>query len=1172
MSAIRELQRRFDDRRTERYTPTALLGRGGNGDVFRALDRHTGDEVAIKVLRKQGAESLRRFRAEFDAVASIAHRNLVALYELDAQRDPWFIVMEAIDGAPLLPRRASLPSQSRRTIGAQTLDAPTVDDAASADGTSPETAHSALPLPALAARFIELCNGVDALHAEGMLHLDLKPANVLFEPATERVVIVDLGLAHGSDDGSFALAGTPAYLSPELLAHDRPTTAADRYAIGVMLFEALAGRWPFGGAFSQILASKRDRRAPTLRELAPTVEIPESLRELSEALLDRDPCARPTLDEIRSVLRPIANERLARGAAHRPARPLDAPQSSNTTTQREALDAYSAEALELAERDRRSRTSTLGGPSTRATLALCEDRDDRRAFGRAITRAFESPSTRVIRVRCDAAARVRFSFVDKLLRACARYGAEQALAHEACCAVDELVSSAIGAVPVQRSIATIATLIDALAKRSALVFVVDEAQDADAESLSLINAIALRVRATTRWIFIAREEQDALEQLRGALAAAPSIAFDELAIAQRPRAASIELERTAQQREILGLLQVARGSLSVASLCAACAQRGGFRKAIRDLVLDGALSFTGPSSRDEGSLSLSRTTGLPKQSALVLQRYEARLVRALQTTNNDRPALARILETRGRRDEAMGLWEQQARRADDERRWDEALRCARRALDLATTDEDRARVGELFADLCVHCERRSEAGDAFARASSFANDPSKKRALSLRAAEQWMHCGRYDEGAALLDAVAGARMDAIFAQLSPTRSESDARAAIDARLEAGLVHAAGFGLVDPKRVVATHVENRALATLTRSDALALRVDLAQVLIDGAIGASRDRAARATLDRIDQRAAAMLAHATSEDERARLVATCSGVRGAYAVQRGRFAEGVALLDQSEAAWPERAAYSWDRSVAQHFRRWALYYLGHFSALAAAMPSRSWRAHERGDRFASLDIRTQHSVCAWLLADDAARAEAALEGALARIESSCAIDRSQALVYRDATVARVEIALYRGDAVKAFDECVRNLGRSPVKDYAMPHGVRVDTLVLRARAALAALAAGHAKLEARAALAATLFALEQERDPWAIALAAYLRGLAEARAGRRRAALAALSAAEGALDALGMRSFALCAATARRRVLGSARADREALEYFSAEGARDPRAFLRVFLPDSLEAPW
>lgn len=1168
MSAIRELQRRFDDRRTERYTPTALLGRGGNGDVFRALDRHTGDEVAIKVLRKQGAESLRRFRAEFDAVASIAHRNLVALYELDAQRDPWFIVMEAIDGAPLLPRRASLPSQSRRTIGAPTLDAPTVDDAASADGTSPETAHSALPLPALAARFIELCDGVDALHAEGMLHLDLKPANVLFEPATERVVIVDLGLAHGSDDGSFALAGTPAYLSPELLAHDRPTTAADRYAIGVMLFEALVGRWPFGGAFSQILASKRDRCAPTLREVAPTVEIPASLRELSEALLDRDPCARPTLDEIRSVLRPIANEQLA----HRSARAREAPRSSTTTTQREALDAYSAEALELAEHDRRSRTRALGGPSMRATLALCADRDDRRALGRAITRAFESPSTRVIRVRCDVAARVRFAFVDRLLRACARYSTEQALANEACCAVDELVSSAIGAVPVQRSIATIATLIDALAKKSALVFVVDEAQDADAESLSLINAIALRVRATTRWIFIAREEQDALEQLRGALAAAPSITFDERVIAQQPRAESIERRRTAQEREILGLLQVARGALSVASLCAACSQRVGFRKAIRDLVLDGALSFTGPSSRDEGSLSLSRTAGLPRQSALVLQRYEARLVRVLQTTSSDRPALARILEARGKRDAAMDLWERQAQRADDERRWDEALRYARRALGLATTDEDRARVGELFADLCVHCERRSEAGDAFARASSFANDPAKKRSLSLRAAEQWMHCGRYDEGAALLDAVAGTRTGAFLACLSPDRSDSDARGAIDARLEAGLVHAAGFGLVDPKRVVATHLENRALATLTRSDALALRVDLAQVLIDGAIGASRDRSAHATLDRIDQRAAAMLAHATSEDERAHLVATCSGVRGAYAVQRGRFAEGVALLDQSEAAWPERAAYSWDRSVAQHFRRWALYYLGHFSALAAAMPSRSWRAHERGDRFASLDIRTQHSVCAWLLADDAARAESALERALARIESSCAIDRSQALVHRDATVARVEIALYRGDAGKAFDECVRNLGRSPVKDYAMPHGVRVDTLVLRARAALAALAAGHARLEARAALAATLFALEQERDPWAIALAAYLRGLAEARGGHRRAALASLSAAEGALDALGMRAFALCAATARRRVLGSAQADREALAYFSAEGARDPRAFLRVFLPDSLEAAW
>ncbi len=1186
MRATRELQRSFSWRGNDRYTPTALLGHGGNGDVFRALDRHTCDEVAIKVLRKQSAENLRRFHAEFDALASILHRNLVTLYELDARRDPWFIVMEAIDGEPLLPRRRAQPSRSQNKLGDRTIDDPsTLDDGPNNEDSSQGASRPALSLDAIATRFIELCDGVDALHAEGVIHLDLKPANVLFDRNTQRVVIVDLGLAHSNEDSSFALAGTPAYLSPEIIERDRPTTAADRYAIGVMLFEALAGCWPFGGSIAQILASKRARRAPSLREVAPSLELPVALRQLSEALLERAPSARPSLDEVRSTLRSLSLDPSAQRDTASPSFTVRAPAASDDSSDNDTFALLERELVSSPCAEGRDGVVTRKGPTMRATLVIGADRDERRRLCRALTRSVETAVSRdgrparVLRVRCDAAARVRFATIDRLLRACTRYGADCALAREASRAVDQLIATP-GRSPtvVHEAVLSLARLIDELSSQSSLVFVVDEAQDADHESVALLAALALRVKGATRWLLVARDDRDALDVLRAALASAPAIAFDERALKSRPRERLDEAQRSAQEREIIALLRVARGPLSAATLCEACSQRLGFRQAIRALELDGVLACSGPSAGDDGALSLAPSWA-ERQPTLTTRQHENRLVRALAKTDADRAALARILESRGLRSRARELWEQQASAAQRQLRWDEARRCALSALALATTREDRARLEELCGELYVRCARRSDAGDALARAAELVDLPSKRRSLLLRAAEQWLHSGRYNDGAAALESVSGTRYNAIRSAFSlasnvgrSTGPREDARATLQARLDAGLVFVAGFGLIDPQRVLATHLENRALAASSRCEASKLRLDTAQLLIDGALGAPRDRSASAALVRVEQRASAMIAGSKSVEERAGLDATRFGARGVYAVQRGRFAEGVRWIDKSESAWTAQAADSWDRSVAEHFRLWALYYLGRFSAISLAAPARSWRAHKSDDRFAALDLRTQHSVCAWLLADDAERAEVALDAALAQLAGSVGHHGAGSLVRRDATVARVEIALYRGDGAKAFDEYTSNLGLSPIGDYALPEGLRIDSLVLRARVALAALASGHAALSARAALAGSLIALERETAPWARALALYLRGLNDARARRRSSAIAALSAAERSLNALEMRAFAECAASARRRLTRDVDADRDSLAYFAAEGARDPRAFQRIFLPAWTEGSW
>src|SRR6185369_13062747 len=109
-----------------------------------------------------------------------------------------------------------------------------------------------------------LAEGVRALHAAGKLHRDLKPSNVLVHPSG-RVTILDFGLASPvkEDDRShdLAIAGTPAYMAPEQLA-GAACPASDWYAVGVMLYEALAGRRPFVGNTAEILAEKALGRSP----------------------------------------------------------------------------------------------------------------------------------------------------------------------------------------------------------------------------------------------------------------------------------------------------------------------------------------------------------------------------------------------------------------------------------------------------------------------------------------------------------------------------------------------------------------------------------------------------------------------------------------------------------------------------------------------------------------------------------------------------------------------------------------------------------------------------------------------------------------------------------------------------------------------------------------------
>jgi hypothetical protein len=262
----------------ERYELLRPLGEGGAGTVYAALDRETGAQVALKTLTRMTPLGVLRFKREFRALADIRHRNLVKLYELEHADDAWFLTMELVDGVPLL---------SDLDDGA--------DDARER---------------AIFERFLQLAQGVQAIHQAGMLHCDLKPSNVMLEHGG-RVVVLDFGLvrelstsaADLSVDGT--TSGTPAYMPPEQARGEELSTASDWYAFGAMLYQALSGVLPIDGRTAlELIQRKLHVDAPSLPQSAG----PRAARELCTGLLRRNPRERAEAQTVMRVLSALLDD------------------------------------------------------------------------------------------------------------------------------------------------------------------------------------------------------------------------------------------------------------------------------------------------------------------------------------------------------------------------------------------------------------------------------------------------------------------------------------------------------------------------------------------------------------------------------------------------------------------------------------------------------------------------------------------------------------------------------------------------------------------------------------------------------------------------------------------------------------------------------------------------
>jgi eukaryotic-like serine/threonine-protein kinase len=277
-----------------RYRIERQLGAGGMAAVYLAHDEELNRPVALKVLAEHLASdaSFRtRFLREARLAAGLVHRNVVQVYDIGEDEGKPFIVMEYVGGETLaaeLRRRGRLDSL--------------------------EVVRTA----------IQVCAGLEAAHAGGHVHRDVKPHN-LIRASDGTVKLADFGIARAADGTALtehgAVLGTAAYIAPEQARGGRVTAAADLYALGVVLYQLLTGQTPVQGeTLAEILSKREEDAIRRPRELAPGV--PPELEAAVMRCLARNPDYRPPsaaelAQELASALPEAATEPLPEPSGRR---------------------------------------------------------------------------------------------------------------------------------------------------------------------------------------------------------------------------------------------------------------------------------------------------------------------------------------------------------------------------------------------------------------------------------------------------------------------------------------------------------------------------------------------------------------------------------------------------------------------------------------------------------------------------------------------------------------------------------------------------------------------------------------------------------------------------------------------------------------------------------------
>jgi serine/threonine-protein kinase len=289
-----------------RYRLDERIAGGGMGDVWRGTDEVLGRTVAVKILLPALLDEpgfAERFRGEARTMATINHPGVVDVYDYGSDQQLAFLVMEYIEGDALsrtLGRVGRLTPARTMALVAQAADA------------------------------------LQAAHANGIVHRDVKPGNLLVRP-NGTLVLTDFGIARSALVGQLTVAGsvlgTASYISPEQASGAVATAASDVYALGVVAYQCLSGHRPFDGATPIEIAMKHVRDTP--RPLPS--DIPPAVRSIVDRALAKDPAARwPTAAAMAAVARQAAAS--VTSSAPQPAvngaGPMNRPQSGGPALNR----------------------------------------------------------------------------------------------------------------------------------------------------------------------------------------------------------------------------------------------------------------------------------------------------------------------------------------------------------------------------------------------------------------------------------------------------------------------------------------------------------------------------------------------------------------------------------------------------------------------------------------------------------------------------------------------------------------------------------------------------------------------------------------------------------------------------------------------------------------------
>ncbi|WP_446214120.1 serine/threonine-protein kinase [Micromonospora sp. IBSANI012] len=302
-----------------RYQLAQRIGLGGMSEVWRAHDLVLDRPVAVKLMspEQQGEEtSVERIRTEARNAARLVHPNVASVHDFGTSttlpgREAPYIVMELAEGETLAAHLRAGPLDWRIAVRV----------------------------------CAEVAAALAAAHAHGIVHRDVKPANVMLTPSGVKVLDFGIATPAGAPDHSpdGMVVGTPAYLAPEQFDRKPATPAADMYALGVLLYYCLTGRLPYaaGTTATQLVGA---RRRVAAEPLPPIEGLPPEVAELCRQCLADDPTRRPTSLMAALLLAEVVDARVYVPMLASVPRPR--PASVSEWTERAATEATEAVALD----------------------------------------------------------------------------------------------------------------------------------------------------------------------------------------------------------------------------------------------------------------------------------------------------------------------------------------------------------------------------------------------------------------------------------------------------------------------------------------------------------------------------------------------------------------------------------------------------------------------------------------------------------------------------------------------------------------------------------------------------------------------------------------------------------------------------------------------------------